>query len=262
MPIAASSSADTAKVVSRIMLKSERAVDRTDDLVHRPRRAPPAGRRSPMRSSRWMAALIAYGSPRVRTIQASGVMSSRFALWASGICAHGTYMIGCGSRLSPPSRTSPAMPTIWRPASSMLRAEPLADRDAVGQRIAGRPEPLRHRLVDDRHAGRAAGVLIGERAAPHDRNLEGAEVGRRDRREPAAAVRRSVERPPFDDDRQAEPALRAARSTRRPRPRRRAARSAARRRRASAARPPRSSRTARPSATCASSAPGARRSRD
>ena len=160
-----------------------------------------------MRSSRWMLALIAYGSPRVRTIQASGVMSSRFALCASGICAHGTYMIGCGSRFSPPSRTSPAMPTIWRPASSMPRAQSLADRDPVGQRVAGSARTLRHRLVDDRDAGRAAGVLIGERAAPHDGNLEGAEVGRRDRRETAAAVRRPVERPPFDDDRQAEPAL-------------------------------------------------------
>src|SRR5439155_17742739 len=37
-----------------------------------------------------MPALNAYGSPCVRTIQASGVISSRFALWASGICAHGT----------------------------------------------------------------------------------------------------------------------------------------------------------------------------
>ena len=72
-----------------------------------------------------MLALSAYGSPRVRTIQAIGVMSSRLALCASGICAHGTYMIGCGSRLRPPSRTSPAMPTIWRPASSIRGPSPL-----------------------------------------------------------------------------------------------------------------------------------------
>ena len=77
----------------------------------------------------------------------------------------------------------------------------------IRQRIAVRPEPLRHRLVDDRHAGRAARVLVREGAAADDRNLEGAEVGRRDRREAAAAVKRPVERAPFDDERQAEAAL-------------------------------------------------------
>jgi len=35
---------------------------------------------------------------------------------------------------------------------------------------------LRHRLIDDRHAGRAACILIGEGAAPQDWNPERAET--------------------------------------------------------------------------------------
>ena len=93
------------------------------------------------------------------------------------------------------------------PGELHSRAEPFADRDPVGQRITVRPEPLRHRLIDDRHAGRAACVLIGEGAAPQDWNPERAEIGRRDRSEPAAAMERAVERTSLDDDRQPEATL-------------------------------------------------------
>ena len=56
-------------------------------------------------------------------------------------------------------------------------------------------------------------VALGEGAAALDRNLEDVEVAGRDREPAAAAVRRALERPADDDERQAVAALRAARST-------------------------------------------------
>src|SRR5439155_12900255 len=81
------------------------------------------------------------------------------------------------------------------------------DCDAVGEWITCRPVPLRHGLIDDHDARRAARVLIRERAAPHNRNLECAKVRRRNRRKPAAAMRRAVERSSLNDDGKAEAAL-------------------------------------------------------
>ena len=52
------------------------------------------------------------GAMRVRTAHAIGVMRTFSAFAASGICACGTYIVGFGSLLRPPSRTSPATPTI------------------------------------------------------------------------------------------------------------------------------------------------------
>jgi hypothetical protein len=43
---------------------------------------------------------------RVRTTHAIGEMPTFSLLAGSGIWACGTYIVGCGSRLSPPSRTS------------------------------------------------------------------------------------------------------------------------------------------------------------
>ena len=88
------------------------------------------------------------------------------------------------------------------------RPQALADGDACAQRIAVGPVSLCHGLVDDDDAGRAAAVLVGETAAAQNGNLEHGEVGRRDRREPAAAMKRTGgERAPLDDERQAEAAF-------------------------------------------------------
>ena len=65
-----------------------------------------------------MAALSARGLVRVRAIQPSGAISSARALTESGNCACGTYIMGCGSLLRPPSRTSATTPMICRSGSS------------------------------------------------------------------------------------------------------------------------------------------------
>jgi hypothetical protein len=80
----------------------------------------------------------------------------------------------------------------------------LGDGNAVRQRIAARPVLLRYGLVDDRHVGRSAIVLIREGTTADDGDLEGAEISRRDGGEPAPSVKRSLERAALDDERQSQ----------------------------------------------------------
>ena len=206
------------------------------------------------------------GSPCVRTTHAIGVRLTFSALAASGTCACGMYIVRLRIAVRGRRRVmSPTTPMICRSGSSAnSRMTPLADDQAIVQRIALRPELLRHRLVDDHDRRRRAVVALGERAAALDRDLEHLEVAGRDRHPAAAAVERpvAVSGTADDDERQAVAALQ-----------RHAARragvddagdrlAAARRRRAPPARRLRTSRTAAPSATSASSARCARRSRD
>jgi hypothetical protein len=86
-------------------------------------------------------------------------------------------------------------------------AQATADRDAFADRAGVGPILPRHRLVDDGDAGCARRVLLREGAPAHERDLEHVEVVGRHGREAAAAVRGSVERPPLDDEAEAEPAL-------------------------------------------------------
>src|SRR5216684_1423039 len=97
------------------MLNRWRDVDRetTSSIV----RTSETGRPLAWRSSAWIGELNELGFPRVRTTQEIGVSRTLSALRASGTCAFGTYIVGPGSRLRPPPRTSPTMPTICRGVS-------------------------------------------------------------------------------------------------------------------------------------------------
>ena len=89
----------------------------------------------------WIAALTECGSTCVRTTQAIGVSRTFSALAASGTCACGMYIVGPGSLLRPPSRTSPTTPMIWRSGSvGELAHHAAADDQPIVERIALRPE--------------------------------------------------------------------------------------------------------------------------
>src|SRR6266403_5364615 len=99
MPIAASSIADAAKTLSRVMLKSLRAVD-CDTTRSIERMCANGMSRFTDRIWFWIAVLREYGSTLVRTTQVSGCRLLLRAVMPSFTCATGMYMMGPGLVLS------------------------------------------------------------------------------------------------------------------------------------------------------------------
>ena len=191
MPIAASSSAQRAEDRHQPHVEPLARRRARDDLVHRPH----VGHRqaaSPGAAAPGSARSATAASTCVRTTHAIGVRRTFSALAASGTCACGMNICGRGSLSSPPSRMSPTTPMICRSGSSAnSRMTPRPIDEPIVQRIALRPELLRHRLVDDRRPAATCCVSrsVNVAAALH-RNLEHLEVARRDRHPAAAAVER------------------------------------------------------------------------
>ncbi len=84
---------------------------------------------------------------------------------------------------------------------SVFRAKASTDQQSFAERIAVRPEALRHRLVDDRDAGRSGVVAWRKRAAAQDRNPQRLEITGGDEGPPGERVEGSSQRPAQDDER-------------------------------------------------------------
>ena len=172
-----------------------------------------------------------------------------------------------GSLSSPLLLMSATMPMICRspsPSNSRITPLPITMRSFSGSPFGQNCFAIASLMITT--GVDVLGVALVERPSALHRDLEHLEVAGRHRHPAAAAVIRTLavgrERPPDDAERQAVAALRAARSrSRSPRPRRESP-SASRRRCAPPVRPLPTCRTARLSATSASSARCACRSRD
>src|ERR1700730_8928537 len=111
MPMAAMSSADEPKMISRSILKCCPEVVRTTICIHG------ADVCDGQASAGFAQSDGDGGDERVRLhaaadIHQSGVIRELNAVTLSGICATGMYRVGNGSRLRAPSRMPPAMPII------------------------------------------------------------------------------------------------------------------------------------------------------
>src|SRR5688572_7607860 len=146
MPIVASTSADTAKIVSSSMLKSERAVDRAT-MSSMVRGAATGSPPLAWRSAVWMALLIA-----VRLAARANDPGQRrdvHEIGAVGIRHLRPRHVHDGLRIpvEPAVAHIPGDADNLAPRQFQVRTQALANRDAIGQRVAARPESGRHGLV-------------------------------------------------------------------------------------------------------------------
>src|SRR5690348_2922045 len=81
-----------------------------------------------------------------------------------------------------------------------IRPETSTDNEPIRQRIALRPEPFGHSLVDDHDGRRSHAVLIVECAPSQKRDLEYIEVTRSGDHVTPSAVRSAFERTSRDDE--------------------------------------------------------------
>ena len=208
MPMAASSSAEHAEHGHQPHVEPLARRRERHDFVHRPHvRHRQARRLAQLLLDRRRSATC--GSACVRTTHAIGVSFTFSALAASGTCACGMNIAGCGSLFNPPSRVSPTTPMIWRSgssANSRMTPRPMTSRSFSGSPFGQNCRAIASLMITTR--GAAAVVALGERAAALHRDLEHVEVARRDRHPAAAAVERPVlERPADDPERQTVAAL-------------------------------------------------------
>ena len=133
MPIAASSSAQPPKTDITHMLNCCR--DTEVDTIASIDSTSVTGRPVVWRSVSWICVLSDCGGTCVRTIHEIGVRLTLSALAASGTCACGMNICGCGSLSRPLLLMSATTPTIWRSvsaANSRITPWPISSLSASG----------------------------------------------------------------------------------------------------------------------------------